>query len=231
MDLLQAIISNNKLVAESLESGEPALRRLCGKVAEKVRRGGRIFCLGGDSHVPTAYPSPQGFFTPVAVPVVDNKGDAAWLALQQAGAGTADVVVAIDDECCAAILAEGMRSCRRKGLLTACISCNSASTVAQAAEFVVYLPLEVVLEERGLKESAARQMALAALLTTVLGQLGYIADAEDGGAADSQHSESALRAAETLMMQCPGMERETAIELIVKFGSVRKAAQSYKANV
>ena len=222
--MLQAIISNNKLVAESLERAEPSLRRLCGKVAERVRAGGRIFCLGGDSPVPGAYPSPDGFFTSVALPAAGS--DAAWQALQRVGATVADAVIAIDSNDSAAILAEGMRSCRRKGLLTACITANNASAAAMSAEYVVHLPLEVAAEARELKESVAKQMAMDALLTAVLAELGYI-DAERGrGAVAGTLSESTLRAAETLMAQKPGIDRDTAVGLIEKYGSVRRAIKA-----
>ena len=226
MDILQAIISNNKLVAQSLERAEPALRRVCVKIADRVRRGGRIFCLGGNSPVPAAYPSPEGMFTAVYL-----FGSDVWLALQAAGATVADVVVAVDGAADAAVMADGVRSARRKGLLTACISCDSASASALAAEYVVHLPLEVVGELRDLKADAAKQQTLDALLTVVLGNIGVIASLE-GGAADAAGQEcSTLRAAENLMSQYPGLERERAVELIVKYGSVRKAAQAYKGNV
>ena len=226
MDILQAIISNNKLVAQSLERAEPSLRRMCGRVAERVRRGGRIFCLGGDSPVPAAYPSPEGMFVAVAL-----QDDDAWLAIQAAGATAADVVVAVDGASDAAVMADGVRSARRKGLLTACISCASASAVALAAEYVAYLPVETVCESVALKEAAARQLALDALLTAVLENIGVIASQQGDSAASVGQEDSALRAAEALMAQCPGMEIEKAMELIVKYGSVRKAAQAYKANV
>ena len=226
MDILQAIISNNKLVAGSLERAEPSLRRMCGRVAERVRRGGRIFCIGGDSPVPAAYPSPEGMFVAVALP-----GDDAWLELQAAGATAADVVVVVDSNTGAAVLADGVRSARRKGLLTACISCDSASASALAAEYVAFLPVEAVCESVALKETAARQLALDALLTAVLENIGVIASQQGDSAASVGQEGSALRAAEALMAQCPGMEIEKAMELIVKYGSVRKAAQAYKANV
>ena len=55
MDLLQTIFTNNRLVMEAVEQAEPVLRRLAGKMAERLRGGGRIFCLGGDSPVPAEY--------------------------------------------------------------------------------------------------------------------------------------------------------------------------------
>ena len=226
MDILQAIISDHKLVVQSLERAEPSLRRLSGKVAERLHKGGKIFCLGGDSPVPAACPSSDGFFISVALP--EPGSDAAWLALQAAGATPADVAIALDDDASVAILSEGMRSCRRKGLLTACITCSSASAAALAAEFVVTLPLEVVSGARPLKEASARQMALDALLTMVLADLGFIEAGQGSGAVSDAPGESMLRAAETLMGQMPGLGREEAVGLILKYGSVRRAAKALK---
>ena len=214
MDLLQTIFSNNKLVAEAVERTEPVLRRLSLKMAERLRSGGRIFCLGGDSPVPGGYGA-DGLF--IALPA-----DAAVIT----DVGKNDMFVALD--CGApATLAPQMRAWRRRGMLTACITCESVSSVASASEIAVTMALETAAENRELKVHSALQMALDALLTLALAQSGALSD----GSSPEKGGSALEKAAASLMKELPALDYESALELIQRHGSVRKAAKAYRENV
>lgn len=215
MDLLQTIFTNNKLVAEALEQAEPVVRRLSGKMAGRLRAGGRIICLGAGSAVPEEYGAGDIFLAPASddeIPAVVSRND---------------IFIAVD---CGDtdMLAGQMRTWRRRGMLTACITCGTASAVASAAEIAVKLSFETVAESRPLKERAALQMALDALLTHALAEAGI------GPSFDittNSHGDALSRAAVALIKECPALDTESAAELIQRHGSVRKAAKAYKANV
>lgn len=214
MDLLQTIFSNNKLVAEAVERTEPVLRRLSPKMAERLRSGGRIFCLGGSSPVPGGYGATDIFFAlPADATVITD-------------VGKNDMFVALD--CGApATLAPQMRAWRRRGMLTACITCESVSSVASASETAVTMALETAAENHELKVNLAVQMALDALLTLALAQSGASFDG-----APSEKDDSALeKAAASLMKEFPALDYESALELIQRHGSVRKASKAYRENV
>ena len=214
MDLLQTIFSNNKLVAEAVERTEPVLRRLSLKMAERLRSGGRIFCLGGDSPVPEGYGA-AGLF--IALPA-----DATVIT----DVGKNDIFVALD--CGApATLAPQMRAWRRRGMLTACITCESVSSVASASEIAIAMTLETAGENHLLKVHTALQMALDALLTLALTQGGVVSAGNS-----PENGDSALeKAAASLMKELPALDHESALELIQRHGSVRKAAKAYRENV
>ena len=214
MDLLQTIFSNNKLVAEAVERTEPVLRRLSLKMAERLRSGGRIFCLGGDSPVPGEYGAAGLFFAlPADASVITD-------------VGRHDIFVALD--CCApATLAPQMRAWRRRGMLTACITCESVSSAASASEIAVTMTLETEAEKHDLKVRSAIQMALDALLTLALAQGGALAVGSP-----PEKGDSALeKAAASLMKELPALDHESALELIQRHGSVKKAAKAYRENV
>ena len=217
MDLLQTIFTNNRLVMEAVEQAEPVLRRLAGKMAERLRGGGRIFCLGGDSPVPAEYQK-AGLFVPVIPVPEDESGMAVTPSLM-------DIVISMDESAAAVAL---IRTYRRRGLLTACITCETASSAASSAETAVRMTLEPVDESRTVKVKMALQTALDALLTLALAGIG--AGVQSGDAAEK--GDSALdRAADALIKEIPALDREAALELIQRHGSVKKAAKAYKANV
>lgn len=214
MDLLQTIFSNNKLVAEAVERTEPVLRRLSLKMAERLRSGGRIFCLGGSSPVPGGYGAADKF---TALPA-----DASVIT----DVGKNDMFVALDCGAPAA-LAPQIRAWRRRGMLTACITCESVSSVASASETPVIMTLETTAENHELKVHSAVQMALDTLLTLALAQSGAPFDSTS-----PEKSDGALeKAAASLMKELPALDYESALELIQRHGTVRKAAKAYRENV
>ena len=217
MDLLQAIFSNNKLVVDAVEQAAPVLQRLSGKMVERLRTGGRIFCLGGDSSVPAEYHKADSFVPVIPVPEDESA--------MPATPTVKDIVIAMEESSVAVTL---LRAYRRRGMLTACITCETASSAASAAETAVHMNVDPVAESRALKAHMAGQMALDALLNLALAGIG--AGPQDCSA--SAKADSALeKAAEALIKECPSLDRESAEELIQRHGSVKKAAKAYKENV
>ena len=206
MDLLQAIFSNNRLVLDAVEQAEPALRRLANRVGECIRADGHIVLLGGKSPVIGEYASETDLYA-------DEPG-------------LKDIVIALDNDSDAQ-LASQIRAWRRRGVATACISAETASAVVSASEIAVCLKVDCEEESRSLKVRQALQVALDAVLTLALEVSGLCSDPAAAAATD----DFLERAAASLMKELPALDRESAIELIQRHGSVRKAAKAYIANV
>lgn len=206
MDLLQTIFSNNRLVLDAVEQAEPVLRRLAGRVGECLRAGGHIVLIGGKSPVIGEYASETDIYA-------DEPG-------------LKDIVIALDGGSDAA-LAEQLRTWRRRGVATACISGQTASPAVSAAEIAVILKVECAEESRRLKVAQAQQLALDAALTLGLNASGLC----DGPAEAAAKDAFLERAAASLMKELPALDRESAIELIQRHGTVRKAAKAYLDNV
>ena len=215
MDLLQTIFSNNRLAVDAVEQAAPALARLAGKLADRLKSGGRIVCLGGNSPVPEEYGRADRFVSP------EPNAEGEY------GITLKDAVIAVDDSS-KPFLAAKMRSFRRHSVLTACITAETASPVASASEIAVYLALDPAVESRILKIRLAQQMALDALLTLALAETGAVTERGD---APAKGADPLRKAAETLMRELPALDMESALELIQRHGSVKKAAKAYKANV
>lgn len=204
--MLQIIFSNNRLVLDAVEQAEPVLRRLAGRVAECIGSGGRVVCLGGSSPVPAEYAPSEAIFA------------------EEPAAG--DIVIALDFGS-DATLAEVLRTWRRRGVATACLSCETASPALSAAEIAVCLKVDCTGESRRLKERGTIQTALDAVLTLALEASGRIPDAPSKAAKDGFLE----RAATSLIKELPALDMESALELIQRHGSVKKAAKAYLDNV
>ena len=223
MDTLQAIYAGNRLFCDALEQAEPVLRRLCAKLVERLGRGGRIFCLSPAGFDAASCGFPAAKFIPVEVSASDTSFDQAWAAMQQEGVSAADIVLALDDEALQGPMAAGLRAAGRRGLLTALITCRGASPLSSAASQQLCLAFEPVRDNLAFCTRLAQRAALGALLCMVLEASGT---AGSRPKAESDGSSAADKAAATLMRDCPSLSREQALELIQKYGTVKRAKQA-----
>lgn len=223
MDMLQAIYVGNRLFCDALEQAEPSLRRLCARTAERLGRGGRIFCLNpsGFDAVPSGFPA--GKFIAVEVSDSDTSFDQAWARMQQDVVSATDIVLALDSEALQAPLSAGLRAAARRGLLTALITCRSASALSSAASQQLFLDFEPPCEDLAFSRHLAQRAALGTLLCMVMEASGT---AGSRPKAESDCSSAADKAAATLMRDCPSLSREQALELIQKYGTVKRAKQA-----
>ena len=226
MGIQSAIITNHKLLAEALEEQAPVVKKLAEKIVERVRSGGRIFCLMGNSAVPSAYSAPEGFFV-----VLDGNGcldyfTAAWKQIHEMGGSEKDVVLAVERQNAGPFLTGGLRDTRRKGLLTACICCGASSAVASAAEMVVSVDIEPVMEKSQLVAERGKQMALDMILTMVLAT--FEATRRTSPSRQQSGEDMFRRAVKAIMNEIPELDEVSAEKLLKKFGSVKKAIASYE---
>lgn len=222
--LLQAIFSDNRALCDALERAEPALRRLCGKIAARIAVGGRIFCIGWGGGAIKECGAPQGFFNSLEA----TEGQTVWDCLAAAGIMAHDVFLVMDDGGSPVFFADGLRSASRKGVLTACISSDPASAPLAAAGERIYLDAQLSPRLRRLNVKALLQMALDAVLQETLSLAGVGCDVSVADGSSDTFLESAAAA---LMAEIPSLDKESAENLILKYGSVRRARNACKANV
>jgi N-acetylmuramic acid 6-phosphate etherase len=120
-----------------------------------------------------------------------------------------------------------LESCRKNGISTGSISCNPGSPVSAAADF----PVEVIVGPEFLtgstrmKSGTAQKLVLNMISTSVMIQLGRV---EDNKLVNMQLSNEKLvdRGTKMLMEKARMNDYEKAKELLLKYGSVKKAADS-----
>ncbi|NDD34842.1 MAG: N-acetylmuramic acid 6-phosphate etherase, partial [Flavobacteriia bacterium] len=114
------------------------------------------------------------------------------------------------------------------GCVTGAIVCNPGSPVAKAAEFPVEVVVgpEFVTGSTRMKSGSAQKMTLNMLSTALMIQLGHV---KGNRMVDMQLSNDKLVARGTRMVaEQTGLDANKAEELLLSYGSVRKAVEAWQ---
>ena len=143
--------------------------------------------------------------------------------LSEYAIGSGDIVVGIAASGTTPYVVNGLLDCKKKGIITGCITCNPNSPLAEAAE----LPVEVVVGPEyvtgstRMKSGTAQKLVLNMLTTSVMIKLGRV---RDNKMVDMQLSNNKLVDRGTKMiMSRSDLPYDQAKELLLTCGSVRTA--------
>ncbi|MEN7550725.1 N-acetylmuramic acid 6-phosphate etherase [Rapidithrix thailandica] len=246
-ELLTCINREDAQVHQAVEKVLPTVAEFVERLVERMRKGGRMFYLGAGtsgrlgildaSELPPTYGVPHGLVIaliaggPTAIQkAVENAEDdetAAWQELKALAIGPNDTVVGIAASGKTPYVIGGVKAAKAEGLLTAGITCNAQSPLAQSVDF----PMEVVVGPEfvtgstRMKAGTAQKMVLNMISTTAMIGLGRV---KGNKMIDMQLSNQKLvdRGTRMLMEALP-LPYEEARELLVAEGSVRQAIDSY----
>src|SRR5204862_2706735 len=138
-----------------------------------------------------------------------------------------DVVVGIAASGTTPYVIGALDKCREQGIITGSISCNANSPVSAAADFPIEVIVgpEFVTGSTRMKSGTAQKLVLNMISTTVMIQLGRV---EDNKMVNMQLTNDKLvdRGTKMLMERVKMNDYDKAKELLLKYGSVKKAADS-----
>ncbi len=122
-----------------------------------------------------------------------------------------------------------LEHCNKNNIITGCITCNAGSNVAKAAKYPIEVVVgpEFVTGSTRMKSGTAQKLVLNMISTSVMIKLGRV---KGNKMVDMQLSNNKLvdRGTKMLMKNTGIEDYETAKELLLKFGSVRKATENFK---
>jgi len=242
-ELLESINREDEKVAKAVATCLPAIEALVDVVAAKMAEGGRLFYLGAGTSgrlgvldasecPPTFGVSPDwvigliaGGDTALRNPVekAEDSAEQAILDLEAYRVDARDVVVGIAASGTTPYVVHGLLACRKRGITTACITCNPGAPLSTAADFPVEVVVgpEFVTGSTRMKAGTAQKMVLNMLSTSVMIKLGRV---KDNRMVDMQLSNEKLidRGARMVAeaLQLPYAEARA---LLLKHGSVRAA--------
>jgi N-acetylmuramic acid 6-phosphate etherase len=249
-DLLVNINNEDKTVPIAVEKALPQIESLVTKIVEKMKLDGRIFYIGagtsGRLGIVDASECPPTFGVPFdlvngiiaggdkairrAVENAEDNTTQAWIDLQEQNISTNDVVIGIAASGTTPYVIEGLKKCNENNIVTGCITCNEGSPLALTAEFpiVVVVGPEFVTGSSRMKAGTAQKLVLNMISTATMIQLGKI---KGNKMIDMQLSNDKLvdRGVKMIMGEIP-VNYEKASELLMEFGSVRKAIENYNSN-
>lgn len=242
-EILSDINREDAKVALAVERCIPDITRLVEAIFPRMDRGGRLFYIGAGtsgrlgivdaSEIPPTFGAPHGMVVGMmaggdeairkAVEFAEDDESQGWLDLQKHAIGKEDTLVGIAASGTTPYVLGALRLARENEILTGCVTCNPGSPVGRAAEFPVEVDAgpEYVTGSTRMKSGTAQKLVLNMLSTALMIKLGRV---KGNRMVDMQLSNTKLVDRGTRMvMDALNVDYTTANQLLLKYGSVRKA--------
>ncbi|MBC7722576.1 MAG: N-acetylmuramic acid 6-phosphate etherase, partial [Pedobacter sp.] len=248
-EILININNEDKTVPLAVEKAIPQIEKLASTISDKMLSGGRLFYIGAGtsgrlgivdaSECPPTYGVPYGLVIGIiaggekaitqAVEFAEDSTKQGWADLQKHFVNDKDVVIGLAASGTTPYVISALNECRKRGIVTGSISCNPNSPVSDAADFPVEVVVgpEFVTGSTRMNSGTAQKLVQNMVSTSVMIQLGRV---EDNKMVNMQLSNVKLvdRGVKMLMDQLQLKDYETAKDLLLKHGTVKKAVDEYK---
>lgn len=248
LELLSNINKEDQSIAGNVKKQITHIEKLVDIIVPKINKGGRLFYIGAGtsgrlgvldaSECPPTFGVSPGIVIGLiaggdtalrnAVENAEDDTNQAWKDLQDHDISEKDVVIGIAASGTTPYVIGGIKDCRKKGIITGCITCSSGSPLAAASEYPIEVVTgpEFVTGSTRMKAGTAQKMVLNMISTSVMIKLGRV---KGNKMVDMQLSNVKLVGRGTRMiMEELGLEEEEAGRLLLEHGSVRNVIKNYK---
>ncbi|MBT8229025.1 MAG: N-acetylmuramic acid 6-phosphate etherase [Saprospiraceae bacterium] len=245
-ELLTNINKEDQTVATSVLKVIHQVEPLVRTVVNKMSAGGRLFYIGsgtsGRLGIVDASECPPTFGVPhewvigliaggdsairKAIEFAEDDKSQAIKDLDEYLVNDDDFVIGIAASGTTPYVIGGLLECRKRKILTACITCNPGSPLIEVSDFPVVCPVgpEFVTGSTRMKAGTAQKLILNMISTSVMIKLGRV---EDNKMVDMQLSNNKLVDRGTKMiMEKTELDYHSAKTILLKEGSVRAALKS-----
>lgn len=247
-DLLKNINQEDQKVALAVRDALPQVEALVSHLVPKMKKGGRLFYIGAGtsgrlgvldaSECPPTYGVPPDWVVGLiaggdaalrrSVEHAEDDMHQAIKDLEKYFIGKEDTVVGIASSGTTPYVVSGLKDCQERGISTGCITCNPGAPILDHADFPVLAVVgpEFVTGSTRMKSGTAQKMILNMISTTVMIQLGRV---KGNRMVDMTLANDKLidRGTRMLVSQF-NLDYNVAKQLLLKYGSVRAAAESLK---
>lgn len=247
-ELIQNINAEDQKVALAIQLILPEIEAFVDAAFDRMQLGGRLFYIGAGTSgrlgildasecPPTFGVSPDLVVGIIAGgdkairKAVENAEDdrsQAWVDLQAENIAKTDILIGIAASGTTPYVLGGIEQANACGVLTAGISCNPESPLAQLVQHALspIVGPEFVTGSTRMKSGTAQKLILNMVSTSLMIKLGKV---KGNRMVDMQLSNAKLVDRGTKMIQeQTNLAYDIAKELLLKYGSVRGAIQNYK---
>lgn len=247
-DLVAAIAQADAEVPLAVANAQPAIVAFLEALEPRMRAGGRLFYLGAGtsgrlgildaSELPPTYGVPPDRVVGLiaggdgairtAVEGAEDDTRQGWADLLGHGIAPADSVVGLSASGTTPYVLGALQAARAAGCLTACITCNSGTPIAQAAEYPIEVVVgpEVIRGSTRMKAGTAQKLVLNQISTTLMVRLGHV---QGNRMVDMRLSNAKLIERGTRFVQeMTGLPADQARALLLRMGSVRNAVAAWQ---
>jgi N-acetylmuramic acid 6-phosphate etherase len=246
-EILEDINKEDQTVPFAIEKIIPQIEKLAEAASDKMLMGGRLFYIGAGtsgrlgivdaSECPPTYGVPYGLVIAViaggeeaittAVEFAEDDKEQGWKDLKAFNVSDKDVVIGIAASGTTPYVIGALEECQKRGIVTGSISCNPDSPVSAAADYPIEVIVgpEFVTGSTRMKSGTAQKLMLNMISTSVMIQLGRV---EDNKMVNMQLTNEKLidRGVKMLMERLKRNDYEKTKELLLKYGSVKKAVDA-----
>ena len=244
-DLLQKMNAEDQKVAKAVEKVIPQIEKLVDALVDRFEKGGRLFYIGAGtsgrlgildaSEIPPTFGMPHDRVIGLiaggdgairkAVEFAEDNTKQAWKDLLEYDVNSNDVLVGIAASGTTPYVLGGIADAKEFGLLTAGITNNPGSPLAEAAEIPIAIEVgpEFVTGSTRMKSGTSQKLALNMISTALMIRIGRV---QGNKMVDMQLSNNKLVERGTLMIKnALNISFEEAQQLLLEYGSVRKAME------
>lgn len=246
-ELLIGINSEDAKVHLAIAEIIPDIEGFVEACFKRMKEGGRLFYIGAGtsgrlgivdaSECPPTFGVPQGVVVGIiaggdqairkAVEFAEDDTAQGWKDLLAYTINENDTVVGIAASGSTPYVIGAVNEARKKGVLTAAITCNPSSELSKSVEhpLVAVVGPEFVTGSTRMKSGTAQKLILNMISTSLMIKLGHV---KGNRMVDMQLSNDKLVDRGTRMvMEATGLEYEKANSLLLEFGNVRNAVEQY----
>lgn len=246
--LLQYINREDQKVAEAVAKVIPQVTKLVNLLEERFYQGGRLFYIGAGtsgrlgildaSEIPPTYGMPHDRVIGLiaggdgairkAVEFAEDNTEQAWKDLEVYDINTQDTVVGIAASGTTPYVLGGVEAARERGLLTAGITNNPGSPLAQVAEIPIEINVgpEFITGSTRMKSGTSQKLALNMITTALMVRIGRV---KGNKMVNMQLSNNKLVDRGTrYLMEGLKLDYNQAQAVLKEYGSVKKALDALK---
>jgi len=245
-EILTNINQEDNEVPIAVQKAIPQIEKLVAAISDKMLTGGRLFYIGAGtsgrlgildaSEIPPTYGMPYGLIIGIIAggdeaiqkPVENAEDDKeqGWLDLQEYSVCEKDLVIGIAASGTTPYVIGALEESRKNKIVTGCITCNLGSPLSKHADYPVEVVVgpEFITGSTRMKSGTAQKLVLNMISTTVMIQIGRV---EDNKMVNMQLTNNKLidRGTKMLIEKTGIKDYEKAKELLLKYGSVKKASE------
>lgn len=248
-EILEHINNEDKTVPYAIEKTLPEIEALVSAVSDKMLSGGRLFYIGAGtsgrlavvdaSECPPTYGVPYGLVVAViaggdvaitkAVENAEDDKEQGWKDLVAHNITDKDVVIGIAASGTTPYVIGALEEAKKQGIVTGSITNNPGSPLTQIADYPIAVEVgpEFVTGSTRMKSGTSQKLILNMISTAAMIQLGRV---EDNKMVNMQLTNEKLvdRGTKMIMDKIGMADYERAKELLLQYGSVKKAVDHYK---
>lgn len=248
-EILTDMNNEDLKVAVAVQKAIPQIEALVEQIVPRVNDGGRIFYMGAGtsgrlgvldaSEIPPTYGVPPTIVIGLiaggdtalrnAVENAEDNTERGWEELKEYGINEKDTVIGIAASGTTPYVIGALKAARAHGILTGCITSNPDAPMSEACEYPIEMIVgpEFVTGSSRMKSGTGQKLILNMISTSVMIKFGRV---KGNKMVNMQLSNAKLVDRGTRMIvEELGLSYEDAGKLLLKYGSVKKACDAYRA--